>query len=591
MNYSFSTADIIKLVITSISFIDFLVFCVLFLSFIILVPYKTKQLSTKIISICVIIFFICFKLLFIPIFLSTIPFFKIDIPGLEIILGILTWSNIMLAAVPLVLAIITIVIYRAPKHEILIQQNHKKVNVIMPIYNEDPDSLWRAIESVIKLDYGYSENQLANRKKNLISLYLSFDEGVPKLSQQLNSNAFVKLMERLNLDPYDRRERINVDIDGTLIAICRFEHGGKKSAQYGGFKEMEKDMRILEEKRTSFKIDDSLVFFIDSDIILKKDSLLQFYYYLKKFKKSALTGLISCIASEDSKFITYYQDIEYVSGQIFWRNLESYFNSITCLPGAFTILRYPFFKKVSEKYFNSNVYQDNADYQRFYLGEDRYLTHLLMEIEPGRLGFCEWARCKTSAPDNIKTLLKQRRRWYLGHIANDTWMISSLELWKNYPLLCLFNLLNNTRNTSIYIYLLYFVLLLNKEVSLTSWILFILLPILCNWFFIVVYAFKIKRKMNIIFYIAILLFQPIFSGMYMYYTIWTIRQKSWGGPRTDNDKIRKREADDAEQDKSQQERYIEHLEPRWSFDSSIKNESITHLELVYNPDEIQIIIQ
>jgi len=574
MNYSISIADIIKLVITSVSFIDFLVFCVLFLSFIILVPFKAKELSTKIISVCVIIFFVCFKILFIPIFLSTIPCFKIDIPGLEIILGILTWSNIMLAAVPLVLSIITIVIYKAPKYEILIKRDHKKVNIIMPIYNEDPESLWRAIESVIKLDYGYTTNVSFIQKRNLINLYLSFDEGVPKIPESgvspLNSNAFVKLMERFNLDIYDRRERINVDIDGTLIAICRFEHGGKKSAQYGGFKEMEKDMKILEEKRSSFKLDDSLVFFIDSDIILKEDSLLQFYYYLERFKKNALTGLISCIASEDQKFITYYQDIEYVSGQIFWRNLESYFNSTTCLPGAFTILRYSFFKKVSEKYFNSNVYQDNADYQRFYLGEDRYLTHLLMEIEPGKLGFCEAARCKTDAPKTVMALMKQRKRWYLGHIANDTWMISSLELWKNYPLLCLFNLLNNTRNTSIYIYLLYFVLLFNKEVSLKLWISFILLPILCNWFFIIIYAFKIKRKMNIMFYIVILLFQPLISMAYMYYTIWTIRSRSWGGARVEtqiNDYV-------------ENQQYIQNLEPRSSFQSITRS----------NPDEIRIII-
>jgi chitin synthase len=531
--------------------------------------------------------------MFIPVFLSTIPFFQIDIPGADIILGVLTWSNIMLAAVPLVLAIVTIVIYRAPKHEILIQQDHKKVNIIMPIYNEDPESLWRAIESVIKLDYGYTTNAFSIQKRNLINLYLSFDEGVPK-EGQLNSDAFVKLMERFNLDIYDRRERINVDIDGILIAICRFEHGGKKSAQYGGFKEMEKDMIILEERRTSFKMDESLVFFIDSDIILKSDSLLHFYYYLEKFKKSALTGLISCIASDDPKFITFYQDIEYVSGQIFWRNLESYFNSTTCLPGAFTILRYSFFKKVSEKYFNSNVYEDNADYQRFYLGEDRYLTHLLMEIEPGKLGFCEAARCKTDAPKTVLALMKQRRRWYLGHIANDTWMISSLELWKNYPLLCMFNLLNNTRNTSIYIYLLYFVLLLNKEVSLTLWILFILLPIICNWFFIVIYAFKIKRKMNIMFYIAILLFQPLFSMAYMYYTIWTIKQKSWGGVRVET---RKREADEVVTNDnvlSEQEQYLENLEPRWSFDSSkhsFHTCEISYPEPVYNPDEIQIVIQ
>lgn len=513
---SLNISSIIKLVVTSISIIDFLVFCVLFLSFISLVPYKANKTSTRIVSICIIIFFISFKCMFIPVFLSTIPYFEVDIPGSNIMLGILTWSNIILAIVPLFLAIVTVVYYTPPKHNELINQECKRVNIIMPIYNEDPNSLWRAIDSVVKLDYGYSKN---NNKNNLVSLYLSFDEGV----ESVNSEAFVKLMERFSLDPYDSRERINVDIDGVLIAICRFKHGGKKSAQYGGFKEMERDM--------SSDLD-SLVFFIDSDIILKSNSLLHFCYYLERYNKSALTGLISCIASENPTFMTFYQDIEYVSGQIFWRNLESYFNSTTCLPGAFTILKYSFFKKVSDKYFNSNMYNDKADYQRFYLGEDRYLTHLLMEIEKGKLGFCEAARCKTDAVPSISGLLKQRRRWYLGHIANDTWMISSLELWKSYPVLCLFNLLNNTRNTSIYIYLLYFVILLNKDVSFITWFLFIITPVLCNWFFIIFYSFKIKRKMNILFYIAILIFQPIVAMMFMYYTIYTIRQSGWGGVRT-----------------------------------------------------------
>jgi cellulose synthase/poly-beta-1,6-N-acetylglucosamine synthase-like glycosyltransferase len=461
--------------------------------------------------------------MFIPIFLSTIPstILKISIPGTDIILGILTWTNIVLAAVPLILAIVTISMYKIPKIEELkkFRYNSKNVNIIMPIYNEDPDSLWRAIESVVNLDY--------NNDK--LRLYLSFDEGVPS-NNTLNSVAFVKLLERFSIDPYDKRSRINVNIKDVNIIICRFDHGGKKSAQYGGFKEVEKDARVLK-----YDLNNSLVFFIDSDIILKSDSLLQFTYYLETFRKSALTGLISCIASENAKFITFYQDIEYISGQIFWRNLESYFQSTSCLPGAFTILKYRFFKQVSNSYFNSTEYIDNADYQRFYLGEDRYLTHLLMEIEPGQLGFCEAARCKTDAPNTVMALLKQRKRWYLGHIANDTWMISSLKLWKNYPLLCLFNLLNNTRNTSIYIYLLYFVLLLNKEVPLLLWILFIVLPILCNWFFIIVYAIKIKRKMNMIYYIAILLLQPLFSMMYMYYTIYTIKTNSWGGVRTEKE--------------------------------------------------------
>lgn len=542
-----NVSDYIKLIITGISFIDFLVFVILFLSFMVYVPYKAKELSTKVISVCIIIFFIIFKILHIPVFLSTVSVIDYKIPGSDIILGILTWTNIMLAAVPLILAVITAFIYRRPSNEKLKEYSNKYVNVIMPIYNENPESLEKAIKSVINLDY----------PKQFIHLYLAFDEGV----SIANSEAFIKLMEYYGLNPIDSRYRIDIE-DTILISICRFEHGGKKSAQFGAFKEMEKDNKNLS---------DSLVFFIDSDIILQSDSLSQFTYQMENNKKSALTGIITCIASENPNFLTFYQDIEYVSGQILWRNLEVYFGSTTCLPGAFTIIRYTFLKKVSDTYFNSTVYEDNTDYQRFYLGEDRYLTHLLMEIEPWQLGFCELARCKTDAPNTMTALLKQRRRWYLGHIANDTWMISSLKLWKTYPLLCLFNLLNNTRNTSIYIYLLYFVLLLNKEVSIVLWSLFILVPILLNWFFIAMYALKIRRKMNFIFYFAILLFQPILSMMYMYYTIYTINQKSWGGVR-----VEKQKSNDTN---------VEGLEPAWSFTDSFHSCESKSI------DEIQIVIQ
>jgi len=512
----YQIGDYIKLIITIISFIDFLVFIVFFLSFMIRIPYKAKEISTRVISILVIIFFIGFKILHLPIFVASISFINFKIPGSIIIISVLTWINILLAVVPLLFAIITAFIYRRPSNEKLKEFSSKYVNIIMPIYNEDPLSLQRAIESVLNLDY----------PKDLIHLYLAFDEGV---IDTLNSDACVKLLEYYSITPFDKRTRIDLYDKGVLLSICRFDHGGKKSAQYGAFKEMEKDNK---------DINDSFVFFIDSDIILQEDSLSQFTYHMEHNKKSALTGVITCVTSKNPSFLTFYQDIEYVSGQIFWRNLEVYLGSTTCLPGAFTVLRYSFLKKVSDKYFNSTVYEDNTDYQRFYLGEDRYLTHLLMEIEPWKLGFCEIARCKTDAPNTLISLLKQRRRWYLGHIANDTWMISSLKLWKTYPILCLFNLLNNTRNTSIYIYLLYFVLLLNKDTDLYLWLLFIILPIILNWIFIGLYALKIKRKMNFLFYIVILIFQPILSMMYMYYTIWTINQKSWGGARVENQKTK-----------------------------------------------------
>ena len=53
----------------------------------------------------------------------------------------------------------------------------------------------------------------------------------------------------------------------------------------------------------------------------------------------------------------------------------------------------------------------DVNYHRFYLGEDRYLTHLLMIMYPSHsIGFCFSACCKTEAPDTIEKYMKQRRR-------------------------------------------------------------------------------------------------------------------------------------------------------------------------------------
>ena len=46
------------------------------------------------------------------------------------------------------------------------------------------------------------------------------------------------------------------------------------------------------------------------------------------------------------------------------------------------------------------------------LGEDRYLTTLMLRTFPNRkMMFVPQAVCKTVVPDTFKVLLSQRRRW------------------------------------------------------------------------------------------------------------------------------------------------------------------------------------
>ena len=497
----FSVSQIIVLVITGISVIDFIVFCGLFLTFVINVTINAKKWSIKIMSVIIILLFLVFKIMHIPVFLSTVQINDFQIPYTDIILGILTWSNIMLAVVPLFFGVYTGLIKAKP--------NVKNFNfddiifICMPIYNEKPEALWLAIQSIHKLQY--------NQQK--LHLFLSFDDaGTP--------DAFLYLLFQWKLIHCINKSIITIIDNDLTITIIRTPHGGKKSAQFSAF-------NTINAFYNKSILENAYIFYIDSDIILDKFALGHFMFHMKTYDKTALTGMITCLAKGKQSFLTYYQDIEYISGQILTRNLENTFDSSTCLPGALTILKYTSFKNISDEYFKIVKYKNDFEYHQLYLGEDRLMTHMLMTNNE-RIGYCQYATCKTEAPDTIKGLLKQRRRWFLGHISNDVWMMSSPNIWIKYPLLSAFNFLNNTRNTSIYIYLLYFVLLMNNNVSLLSWLLFIILPMVLLWIFISIHAIKINRKMNIVFYPFILLIQPILSMMYTYYTLYTFKQQGWG---------------------------------------------------------------
>lgn len=502
-----SVEDVIKLVITAISAVDFLVFTCLFATYLVVIQLKTKSVWTKCGGMLVLLVFLTFKVLHIPVFLSTMPMLKFRFPYAENILIGLTWSNIMLAAVPLIATFSTFHASSNRKDGDVSVWKKRYVKIVMPIYNETPEALWKAIESVKGLEYELDK----------VQLYLAFDD-------DKEPDAFKYVMEMWGKSIEDAGSIVEVD-DKIRISVCRFPHGGKKSAQEGAY-------NVIRSTHSKEELENSLLFFIDSDIQIKSDALWQLVRHMEIKEKNCLTGMITCV-TENEGFLSYYQDIEYISGQIFWRNLEDRLGATSCLPGAFTIMRWTSFDGIAGDYFSKKTYEDNFEYQRFYLGEDRYLTHLLMEREPWKMGFCEAARCKTEAPDTLIGLLKQRRRWFLGHISNDTWMLSSLSLWKTYPLLTLFNFLNNARNTSIYIYLLYFIMFLNKNIPFILWFLYIILPIVLNWVFIMYYAVRLKRNMNVVFYLIIVICQPVFSMMFMYYTIYTINQKSWGGVRVE----------------------------------------------------------
>ncbi|EAQ88216.1 hypothetical protein CHGG_04835 [Chaetomium globosum CBS 148.51] len=154
--------------------------------------------------------------------------------------------------------------------------------------------------------------------------------------------------------------------------------------------------------------DNLFILFIDSDCILDKHSV-----------------------------ITLLQDMEYIHGQLFERTVESGCGSVTCLPGALTMLRFSAFRRMAKYYFADKAEQceDLFDFAKSHLGEDRWLTHLFMIGAKKRyqIQMCTSAFCKTEAVQTMASLIKQRRRWFLGFITNEVCMGSTTSLSASSP--------------------------------------------------------------------------------------------------------------------------------------------------------------
>ena len=247
--------------------------------------------------------------------------------------------------------------------------------------------------------------------------------------------------------------------------------------------------------------------------------------------------------------------MEYIHGQLFERSVESGCGSVTCLPGALTMLRFSAFRKMAKYYFADKAEQcdDLFDYGKCHLGEDRWLTHLFMigARERYQIQMCTGAFCKTEAVQTYKSLLKQRRRWFLGFITNEVCMLTDIRLWVRYPLLCVVRFMNNTIRTTA---LLFFVMVLsiittsNKISNLPVG--FIAVSLGLNWLLMIYFGAKLKR-FKVWAYPLMFIINPFFNWVYMVYGtcslffssrnvqltgsagIFTAGQRTWGGPRAD----------------------------------------------------------
>ncbi|PSK40109.1 hypothetical protein B9Z65_8049 [Elsinoe australis] len=512
------------------AFLEWILWLAAFLYCLIKVFQKAENVSIRVLSSIMMILFTIFRAVFLPVMIVTLPLppqLAQEFP--EAMVTFLQWFAFWtfagLLTVPWLICVFQLVTHsvgrtRRIKH-ILHERTAPKVVIVMPCYKEVPEILLRTVDSLPDCEYPPS----------CLHIFLSFDGDQ---EDELYLNTIEKLGVPMTLKTYPKS--IDVVYRSTRITVSRFPHGGKRHCQKQTFRLIDKIYATYIKHH-----DDLFVLFIDSDCILDKVCIQNFMYEMELKPGSqrnmlAMTGVITS-TTEKHSLITILQDMEYIHGQLFERTVESGCGAVTCLPGALTILRFSAFRKMAKYYFADKAEQcdDLFDYGKCHLGEDRWLTHLFMIGAKKRyqIQMNTGAFCKTEAVQTFSSLLKQRRRWFLGFITNEVCMLTDIRLWKQYPVLCIVRFAQNTIRTTALLFFIMVISLITTSQKISQLpVGFIAVSLGLNWALMLYFAARLGR-FKIVLYPLMFVVNPFFNWLYMVYGIFTAGQRTWGGPRAD----------------------------------------------------------
>ncbi|CEJ80301.1 Putative Transferase-like protein [[Torrubiella] hemipterigena] len=399
--------------------------------------------------------------------------------------------------------------------------NAPKVVVVMPCYNEEYDVLMSAVNSVVNSDY----------PATCMHLFLSFNG-------DMVDGLYLDTIGHLGVSLPKTSYPASIDVvyKQVRLTISRFPHGGKRCCQKRTFKLV--DQLYGQYSQTN---GDLFMLFIDSDCILDASCIRSFIHDMElspgnRKDKLAMTGIITATTKKHS-MITLLQDMEYIHGQLFERAVESACGAVTCLPGALTMVRYSAFRRMSKYYFGDEAekYEDLFEFAKCHLGEDRWLTHLFMIGAKKRyqIQLCTSAFCKTEAVQTYRSLVKQRRRWFMGFITNEVCMLTDWRLWKRYPILIVIRFMQNTIRTTTLLFFIIVIALATTTVTVEHLpVGFIAISFGLNWLLMFYFGAKLRR-FKIWLYPIMFVLSPFFNWYYMVYGILTAGQRTWGGPRAD----------------------------------------------------------
>ncbi|KAF3905594.1 hypothetical protein AA313_de0209049 [Arthrobotrys entomopaga] len=174
-----------------------------------------------------------------------------------------------------------------------------------------------------------------------------------------------------------------------------------------------------------------IVLMVDADTVVFPDSLT--HMTAAMVRDPEIMGLCgeTKIANKTDSWVSMIQVFEYFISHHLTKAFESVFGGVTCLPGCFCMYRIKAPKGAQNywvpilanpdvvEHYSENVVDTLHKKNLLLLGEDRYLTTLMLKTFPKRKQvFVPQAVCKTIVPNKFKVLLSQRRRWINSTVHN-----------------------------------------------------------------------------------------------------------------------------------------------------------------------------
>lgn len=245
------------------------------------------------------------------------------------------------------------------------------VGVVIPVYNEDCDTLKMCIESV--LGNGYPGE-----------MYVSVvDDG--------STNQCPELTE-IMADP-----RFNGIVTSNL---------GKREAQMIAFKQLKGKAQIIVT--------------IDSDTIIEAGGIQKLIEPFVDIQVGAVTGHVQ-VTNERKNLLTRIISSRYWNAFNQERAAQSLFGVVFCCSGPFSAYRSEIIARIAGDYTNQTFLGAPCTF-----GDDRHLTNLIMR-EGYKVQFAQNANAFTHVPENLNQYRKQQIRWSKSFAREMFWTFPNLR--------------------------------------------------------------------------------------------------------------------------------------------------------------------